>query len=97
MSKDIQYIGKFTNEINEKEKEYFLYVFNTVFNLDYNLKWFDWKYLDNPYGESYIVFAYDNENIAGIRAFWRNDIDNNLSYQPCDTANYYLYHFSKKP
>jgi hypothetical protein len=86
MSKDIQYIGKFTNEINEKEKEYFLYVFNTVFNLDYNLKWFDWKYLDNPYGESNIVFAYDNENIAGIRAFWRNDIDNNLSYQPCDTA-----------
>ena len=86
MAKDIRYIGKFTSEINNKEKEDFLYVFNTVFDLDYDLNWFNWKYLENPYGESYIVFAYENENIAAIRAFWRNDIDKNLSYQPCDTA-----------
>ncbi|NMA86920.1 MAG: GNAT family N-acetyltransferase [Tissierellia bacterium] len=86
MTSEIKYIGKFTSEINNKEKEDFLYVFNTVFDLDYDLNWFDWKYVENPYGESYIVFAYENENIAAIRAFWRNDIDNNLSYQPCDTA-----------
>ncbi len=86
MNDDIKYIGKYTNELNDKEKKDFLYLFNTVFGLNYNIHWFNWKYLDNIYGDSYIVLAYDEDDIIGIRSFWRNDIDNILSYQPCDTA-----------
>ena len=86
MAENIKYIGKYTNHLSNKEKEDFLYLFNRVFNLDYSLEWFNWKYIDNIYGDSYIVFAYHGDNIVGIRSFWRNDIDSNLSYQPCDTA-----------
>lgn len=47
MNDDIKYIGKYTNELNDKEKKDFLYLFNTVFGLNYNIHWFNWKYLDN--------------------------------------------------
>jgi len=86
MDKDLKYIGKYTSELNNKEKQDFLYLFNLVFNLNYNMKWFNWKYLDNIYGDSYIVLVYHRDRIIGIRSFWRNDIDGLLSYQPCDTA-----------
>ncbi len=69
MAENIKYIGKYTNHLSNKEKEDFLYLFNKVFNLDYSLEWFNWKYIDNIYGSSYIVFAYHGDNIVGIRSF----------------------------
>lgn len=86
MAEDIRYIGKYSNVLTLKEKEDFLNLFNKVFNLNYNLDWFNWKYMDNVYGASYMVFAYDKEKLVGIRSFWRNDIGKTISYQPCDTA-----------
>ncbi|NLW21719.1 MAG: GNAT family N-acetyltransferase [Tissierellia bacterium] len=86
MKKDIEYICKLTSEITITEKKDFVNLFNEVFHTDYGLDWFDWKYMDNIYGDSYIVFAYHGDRIVGIRSFWRNDIDGHLSYQPCDTA-----------
>ncbi|MCF6465480.1 hypothetical protein C3E90_06215 [Clostridium sp. Cult2] len=83
---DIIYTCKLSSELSEKEKSSFIEVFNTVFHTKYNLEWFNWKYLDNIYGDSYIVLAYDGEELIGIRVFWRNDIEGHLSYQPCDTA-----------
>ncbi|CCQ96811.1 hypothetical protein CULT_50055 [[Clostridium] ultunense Esp] len=83
---DITYVCKLSSELTEIEKEGFVEVFNIVFHTKYNLEWFNWKYIDNIYGDSYIVLAYDGENIIGIRVFWRNDIEGYLCYQPCDTA-----------
>ncbi|MCF6463862.1 hypothetical protein C3E89_10935 [Clostridium sp. Cult1] len=83
---DITYICKLSGEFIEKEKQEFVDLFNTVFHTNYSLEWFNWKYIDNIYGDSYIVLAYDEGQLIGIRAFWRNDIEDHLSYQPCDTA-----------
>lgn len=85
MSEDISYKLVSTENLEKKYKEDFLYVFNTVFNLSYDLSWFDWKYTDNIYGASYIVLVYDKEEPIAIRSFWRNDIGEK-AYQPCDTG-----------
>lgn len=83
MSK-IDYIFHRTDELKEKDKEEFLKLFNKVFETNMNLDWFNWKYIDNIYGNSYMVFAYDKEKLIGIRSFWRNDIEGK-NFQPCDT------------
>jgi len=83
---EIVYIGKATSNFSTSEKEDFIGVFNTVFNKNYTLDWFNWKYIDNIYGDSYIVLAYHKNKAVGIRAFWRNDIDGFKCFQPCDTA-----------
>ncbi|HSH34798.1 hypothetical protein, partial [Schnuerera sp.] len=83
---EITYICKLSGEFTETEKKYFVDVFNEVFNMNYSLEWFNWKYIDNIYGDSYIVIVYDKDKPVGIRAFWRNDIGKQISYQPCDTA-----------
>lgn len=48
---------------------------------------FELKFQKNIYGDSIIVIVYDeNGNAAAARAFWRNDINGQLAYQPSDTA-----------
>ena len=86
MKEDITYECKLSSNLTQGEKDSFISVFNRVFNLDYNMDWFNWKYMDNIYGDSYLVLAYDGNKLVGIRSFWRNDINGHLSYQPCDTA-----------
>lgn len=86
MGKDISYVTKLTSELTDKDKKDFIYIFNSVFHKDYDVKWFDWKYTGNIYGDSYMVFAYCEDKPVGARAFWRNDIDGHICYQPCDTA-----------
>lgn len=85
MTEEIKYKIYGTDNLDERLKIEFLDVFNEVFGANHDLEWFDWKYIDNIYGESYIVYAYDGEIPVGIRSFWRNDIEEE-SYQPCDTA-----------
>ncbi|MCF6460448.1 GNAT family N-acetyltransferase [Clostridium sp. Cult3] len=86
MKEDITYICKLSSKLTEREKEDFLNVFNEVFSLDYDMDWFRWKYMDNIYGDSYMVLAYQGDKAVGARSFWRNDIDGHLCYQPCDTG-----------
>lgn len=86
MNRDIRYECRLSSKITHIEKQGFVNLFNRVFHMKYDLDWFDWKYIGNIYGDSYIVLAYDHAKLVGIRSFWRNDIDGNISYQPCDTA-----------
>lgn len=83
---EIEYRLKLSSDLSEEEIDDFLYLFNDVFDADHNKDWFKWKYIDNIYGDSYMVLAYSGENVAGVRSFWRNDIEGVVSYQPCDTA-----------
>ncbi|CEA00461.1 hypothetical protein BN1048_00967 [Jeotgalicoccus saudimassiliensis] len=68
----------------------FLKIQNNVFNENFTLEKFSLKYLENPFGSSFIVLCYYKNECIASRAFWRNDlyIDNEYveSYQPCDTA-----------
>lgn len=82
---EIRYEFIKAKDLDEKEKEDFIEVFNTIFNVDYNLEWFNWKYCNSIYGDSYLVLAFDGEKLIGTRGFWRNDIESE-SYQPCDTG-----------
>lgn len=83
-----KYICKKSSEINKEEIKNYIIVFNKVFNLNYNSDWFIWKYINNIYGDSYIVMVYNNKGeVIAIRSFWRNDICNAIkSFQPVDTG-----------
>ncbi len=83
---NIEYRLLQTGKMSDREIEDFLKVFNEAFNMEYSKAWFSWKYLDNIYGDSFIVIAYVGDEPIGIRSFWRNDLGGTLSYQPCDTA-----------
>lgn len=84
--KDFNYVLKTSSQLTDTEILDFLSVFNNVFDESKDLEWFKWKYLDNIYGDSYIVIVYNETKAVGARAFWRNDIDGSIAYQPCDTA-----------
>lgn len=58
----------------------------TVFKNNYNIQLFEKKYLQNIYGQSIIVVAYNNGKPIGARAFWRNDIQGIEAYQPGDVC-----------
>lgn len=76
-----------SSEMNVQEIDDFIFVQREVFpkaNMLYED--FKLKFLDNIYGDSYIVLAYNEGVVAGARAFWRNDIDGKTAYQPSDTA-----------
>ena len=47
---------------------------------------FRWKFLQNPYGDSLHVVAYDRAQIVGTVSFWRNDLDDKPAYQCVDLA-----------
>lgn len=86
MKEDIRYECKLSSDFTHIEKQDFINLFNKIFHMDYGLDWFNWKYIDNIYGDSYIILVYVDNKLIGIRSFWRNDIEGNISYQPCDTA-----------
>lgn len=83
-SDDIEYVLKWTNQIDDKFIEDFLEVENSVFG-GFSRELFDHKYLANIYGPSLIAIAYlDNKPIAACSAI-RNDV-NTISYQLCEVC-----------
>jgi len=83
---NIQIYAYWTNEINSEEIHEFIKIKNTVFSRKFNFKKFEIKFLKNIYGPSIIVLAYSKNQCIGARAFWRNDLNGILSYQPTDSA-----------
>lgn len=83
-----KYVCKKSSEMNKEEIDNFIKIFNRIFNSNHDKKWFKWKYVDNIYGNSYIVMVYNNKGeIIAVRGLWRNDINNNIkSFQPVDTG-----------
>ena len=77
-----------SSELTEKNINDFLSVHQAVFHQsELDIKWFKRKYIDNPYGDSFLAYAYsDNGNVAAVRAFWRNDLGNQIAFQPADTC-----------
>jgi len=75
-----------SHDVSEKEVNDFIEIMNDVFGHTMNKSLFEKKYLNNIYGSSVLVFAYKDDKCVGVRAFWRNDIEDIKSFQPCDTA-----------
>lgn len=84
-------------EYNEQDIDQIINLNQTVFSqqehfaLNRDRNWFEWKNLKNPFGESIITVA-ENEDkeIVGSRVFWawkfKIRINEFLAYQPIDTV-----------
>ncbi len=81
---EITYVLKWSNQIDDKFLEDFLYVENAVFG-GFSKQLFENKYLNNIYGPSLITVAYMKGKPVGADSMIRNDI-NGVAYQSADTC-----------
>lgn len=75
-----------TSEIDGFTEQQTMNVFCSTFNKNKPANYFQWKFRDNPFGESIHVLVYDEGNLISTRVFWRMDIAGTESYQCVDTA-----------
>lgn len=77
-----------SSDLSQNDIDDFLSVHQSVFKrTELNRDWFKRKYIDNPYGDSYLAFAYSEDNkAAAVRSFWRNDLGKQMAFQPADTC-----------
>lgn len=75
-----------TGSISTDQIKDFLSVFNEVFQREWTHREFQRKYIQNPFGESILVIAYDHGKPVGIRGYWRNDLEGRRCYQLVDTG-----------
>ena len=81
---EITYVLKWSNQIDDKFLEDFLYIENAVFG-GFSKQLFENKYLNNIYGPSLITVAYMKGKPVGADSMIRNDI-NGVAYQSADTC-----------
>lgn len=72
--------------VDSKLKNDFMYLTNSVFGLFLTEESFKNKYLDNIYGPSLLTVAYVDGKPAGADAMWRNDVCGIKAYQTVDTC-----------
>ena len=84
--RNIQIEARWSNALYVEYISDFINLHNLVFANDFSFARFNRKYIDNIYGKSLLIYAYDDNNCVGIRAFFRNDLNDMIAYQPCDTA-----------
>ena len=70
----LRFVYKMTSELTRQDIQDILNMLNNAFLSRRDEAEFRWKYLDNPYGESLHMIAYDNSQSVGSMAFWRNDL-----------------------
>ena len=75
-----------TSDVDQTKEKELMTVFCTTFTSQKLEKYFQWKFRDNPFGESIHVLVYDEGNLISTRVFWRMDIEGQESYQCVDTA-----------
>jgi len=77
---------KLSSELTKAEIGDILQVVNLTFGRWGDERFFSWKYLDNPYGDSLHMIAYDGLQPVGSLGFWRNDLSETPAYQCVDLA-----------
>jgi predicted N-acetyltransferase YhbS len=75
-----------TSQLTRQEIGDLLDVLNVTFGAWGDDKLFQWKYTENPFGESLHMLSYDGHQAVGCVSFWRNDIDELRAYQCVDLA-----------
>ena len=79
-------IPLWTKEINLSLENQIMSCFNETFSQTKHGNYFQWKFHDNPFGESLHIIVMDRDKVVGARAFWRLDIDGVEAYQCVDTS-----------
>ena len=82
----MEYVYKMTSELTVHDVDDILSVLNTTFGNWGDKKFFQWKYHDNPYGNSLHMIAYDSDLPVATMAFWRNDLSDVRAYNCADLA-----------
>lgn len=83
-SNEVIYVLRWSDQIDKRFLEDFLYVENAVFG-GFSKKLFENKYLNNIYGPSLITVAYLNGKPVAADSMIRNDF-NGIAYQSADTC-----------
>ena len=60
--------------------------FNETFSQTKPENYFQWKFRDNPFGDSLHIVVTDKDKIVSTRVFWRLDIGDIEAYQCVDTS-----------
>lgn len=75
-----------TSEISDEMKVQYVDIHNSVFKSGFCLNTFKKKFEDNIFGDSIHVIVYKDGEPCAIRSLWRNDCNDIVCYQPCDTG-----------
>ena len=79
-------IALWTNEINTTLENGIMACFNKTFSQSKPTNYFQWKFRDNPFGESLHIIASDKDKVISTRVFWRLDLNEIEAYQCVDTS-----------
>lgn len=79
-------VSIYTSEIDSNLEQQIMECFNTTFSESKPDGYFQWKYRDNPFGDSLHILVLIDNNVIATRVFWRVDIDKIESYQCVDTS-----------
>jgi len=75
-----------TSEVSHLLEQAIMNCFNKTFSQQKPPSYFQWKFRDNPFGDSLHILVFDDSNLISVRTFWRLDINDQESYQCVDTS-----------
>ncbi len=75
-----------TSEISSLMESELMSCFNETFSQTKPENYFQWKFRDNPFGDSLHIVVTDEDKIVSTRVFWRLDIGDIEAYQCVDTS-----------
>jgi len=85
-TKDIEITSLWTGEIDKPLEINIMSCFNMTFSQTKPDNYFQWKFRDNPFGESLHIIVTNKDKVISTRVFWRLDIDGIEAYQCVDTS-----------
>jgi len=82
-----------SSEVDQQTEQDIMNCFNKTFDQKKSNLYFNWKFRENPFGDSIHVLIYFKDDLISTRAFWRLDIENNKKFYQCvDTSVLKKYH-----
>ena len=82
----MQFDYKRTSELTQSEIRAMLFVLNEAFEGWGDEGFFRWKFVENPFGDSLHMIAYDDGEPVATVGFWRNGPSDVPAYQCVDAA-----------
>lgn len=82
---EVKYVLKWTDQIDDKFIDDFLYVEKMVFG-GFTKEIVKRKVMENPYGQSLVTVAYLNDEPIGADAMMRNDVNGLVAFESIDTC-----------
>ena len=79
-------VALWTNEIKQDLERKIMICFKKTFSQTKSKEYFQWKFRNNPFGESLHVIVFDKSKVVATRVFWRLDVNDVEAYQCVDTS-----------